>query len=73
MKLIESRKYAKPKVFELETGSEFTIEWARENGLRFPIRIKRKSGLGMVLPAPEFGVRDVARVIGPSTPIVRGF
>ena len=70
LKLIESRKYAKPKVFELESGSDFTLQWARENGLRFPVRIKRRSGLGMVLPGESFGVRDVARIIGPTTPIV---
>ncbi len=70
LKLIEARKYCKPKVFELESGADFTLDWARENGLRFPVRIKRRSGLGMVLPGPDFGVRDVARVVGPTTPIV---
>lgn len=47
--------------------------WAqvRKNGLKFPVHIQDSAGLGMVVPSPGFGVRDVARVIGTSTPLVR--
>ena len=51
------------------TGPEFTLEWVRAHGLRAPVKILDRAGMGMALPGPGFTVRDVADIVGPGTPI----
>jgi F-box/leucine-rich repeat protein 10/11 len=52
-----------------EDGTDLTLDWAQSTGLRQPVLIKNKSNLGMLVPAKTFGVKDVAALVGPDTPV----
>ena len=50
-------------------STQFTREWVQGHGLRRPVLIQGREGLGLKVPAAGFTVRDVATVVGESHPI----
>jgi hypothetical protein len=62
-KLLESKKFEDLRV-RVVPGSLLTQHWARKDGLREPIMIHDRRGLGLTVPPVEFTVRDVANIIG---------
>ena len=50
-------------------GAAFNLSWVRTHGLRAPVKILDRTGLGLALPGPGFTVRDVADLVGPATPL----
>jgi hypothetical protein len=62
-KLLESKKFVELQV-KVVPGSLLNVSWARKDGLRDPIMIHDRRGLGLSVPPVEFTVRDVANTIG---------
>eukprot|EP00953_Heterococcus_sp_UTEX-ZZ885_P020512 11475-Heterococcus_DN1.PRE.7 len=62
-KLLESKKFEHLQV-KVVPGSLLNLSWARKDGLREPIMIHDRRGLGLTVPPVEFTVRDVANTIG---------
>lgn len=50
-------------------GDELTLEWVWRHGLRQPVRVDDRAGLGIAVPGPRFTVRDVADAVGWDRPI----
>ena len=51
------------------TGAQLDLAWLRRHGLRRPLRVAQREGLGLAVPGPRFTVRDVAETVGLATPI----
>ena len=46
------------------SGAQLTVEYLEEKTFSSPILVARKEGLGMTLPPPTFGPRDVELYVG---------
>lgn len=46
------------------SGAQLTVEYLEEKSFSVPILVARKEGLGMTLPPPTFGPRDVEHYVG---------
>lgn len=46
------------------SGAQLTVEYLEEKSFSAPILVGRKEGLGMTLPPPTFGPRDVEHYVG---------
>ncbi|CAM9752746.1 unnamed protein product [Chrysoparadoxa australica] len=67
--MLESKAFAPYNLREL-LGSQFTLAWARQDGLQEPLLIPSKEGLGMTMPDKKtFSVRSVADIIGHDKPV----
>ena len=62
-------RLGQPRLTTLPNGDSLTLPWLRRHGLREPVLVLDKEGLGLQVPPPSFAVRDVARVCGESYPI----
>ena len=45
-------------------GSQLTTQYFEKHGFSRPIMIKKKDGLGVKVPSPEFRVCDVEKYVG---------
>ncbi|KAG5184756.1 hypothetical protein JKP88DRAFT_354384 [Tribonema minus] len=67
--LLESKRFTPLEVQQLR-GEELTAEWAYKTGLREPVMVRDKTGLGLQVPdASTFTVRDVADIVGEDFPV----
>ena len=55
------------------SGAQLTVEYLEEKSFSVPILVARKEGLGMTLPPPTFGPRDVEHYVGELGGGVGGF
>ena len=55
------------------SGAQLTVEYLEEKSFSVPILVARKEGLGMTLPPPTFGPRDVEHYVGELGGGGRGF
>ena len=64
-------KVLKEDNFERVHGSDLSLDWLNDNtsALNEPIIIEQPDGLGMSMPPSDFTVADVARIVGPDTPV----
>lgn len=57
------------EAFHIHSGHDFTLDWVRHHGLRLPVCIREKEGLGLMMPGPAFTVMDVADAVGHAAPV----
>ena len=57
------------RVTTLPEGAALTLPWLRAHGLREPVLVLSRRGLGLRVPPPAFTVCDVARACGEAWPI----
>ncbi|KZT54583.1 Clavaminate synthase-like protein [Calocera cornea HHB12733] len=70
VKLLKVKKFSKDK-FKRMKGKDVSLEWVESNddALTEPIVIPEPAGLGMKMPGDDFTVDDVAKLVGPDTPV----
>ena len=64
-------KDIKPHTFKRMKGEDLTVHWLENNpsAMTEPILIVEPDGLGMKMPLEDFGVADVAEIVGEDVPV----
>nr|XP_005989042.1 PREDICTED: lysine-specific demethylase 2B isoform X4 [Latimeria chalumnae] len=60
---LESVSYNGNYVHFME-GKDFTYEYVQREALKYPLIFRNKDGLGIKMPDPDFGVKDVKLLVG---------
>ncbi|XP_048476851.1 lysine-specific demethylase 2A [Rhincodon typus] len=60
---LESSMYSASFVRFMD-GKDFTFQYVQRDGLRCPLIFKKKDGLGIKMPEPDFSVNDVKMFVG---------
>ena len=51
-------------------GSQLSTQYFEKHGFSRPVMIKKKDGLGLKVPSPDFQVSDVEKYVGEGSNII---